>query len=129
MDAPTSASPESTATGVASPPNNDLPTVTRNGDSARLTLVGEIDLAWMTEHELFMADFYRSCPPSVILDVGDVTFVDSTGLSLVVGCIKATDAQGGSVVVVNPSPLFAQILGVSGLDKFVTTEVVANRVE
>jgi anti-sigma B factor antagonist len=47
----------------------------------------------------------------VVIDLADVTFVDSTGLGALIVARKAARERGGSVSLVSPPPVVRRLLG------------------
>jgi anti-sigma B factor antagonist len=50
---------------------------------------------------------------NVILDFGAVTFVDSSGLGLLISTAKAAEARGGSLVLRTPSETVRRLFGIA----------------
>lgn len=95
----------------------------RNGDSLlevsadgeRLVVVGEIDAS--TSRQL--ADHLDPLPGSsgeVVLDMSDVSFVDSSGLRVLIDAHQRADRAGRSLVIVEPSHVVRRLLDISGLE-------------
>lgn len=89
--------------------------------SLRVLVRGEIDAAsvdllrYPLEH-LMISD---SC---VEIDMNEVSFLDSSGIRVLVAALKNGDALGTTVRVVNPSPVVSRVLAVTGLlERFVET--------
>jgi len=61
----------------------------------------------------------ETLPECVIVDLRDVTFMDSSGLSVLAGIAKRQLSRGGHVAVCNASPQIAKIMMVSGVDRSV----------
>jgi anti-anti-sigma factor len=59
----------------------------------------------------------------VELETSDVTFIDSSGLHLLVAIRAACEAGGGSLVLVNPSRCVVRLLALTGLDAVLATRV------
>ena len=59
---------------------------------------------------------------NLILDFSRVTFMDSSGIGMVLGRYKKAAAKGGSVTIRNASRLVKQILDMSGVFSLVTYE-------
>ncbi len=82
--------------------------------------VGDVDLAVV---ERLRSDWYavidERLPDRVIVDLQDVTFMDSQGLSVLAGLAKRQQARGGSVAVCNASTQIAKLMTISGLSKAV----------
>ena len=53
---------------------------------------------------------------TVTLDLGEVAFIDASGLRALVVGHKALEERGGTLVVANPSTMAARLLEVTGLD-------------
>jgi anti-sigma B factor antagonist len=56
-------------------------------------------------------------PRRVIVDVAGSTFIDSTGLGVLVGSLKRLEQRGGHMVLRSPSPLTARLFEVTGVNK------------
>jgi anti-sigma B factor antagonist len=91
-------------------------TVEHLGDVAVLHASGEIDISTapvLREH----LDAVTSETPRVIVDLGGVTFLDSTGLGVLIATRKRREAElgdGGVDLVVN-APQILKVLEVTGL--------------
>jgi stage II sporulation protein AA (anti-sigma F factor antagonist) len=79
-----------------------------------------VDLAVV---ERLRGDWYavidRQLPDRVIVDLQDVTFMDSQGLSVLAGVAKRQQSRGGDVAVCNASTQIAKLLTLTGLNKAV----------
>lgn len=53
---------------------------------------------------------------SVIVDLGDVGFVDSSGLNAFVWGHQQAQKSGGSLRLRHPSPMLCRLLGITALD-------------
>ncbi|EEG29209.1 putative anti-sigma F factor antagonist [[Clostridium] methylpentosum DSM 5476] len=56
-------------------------------------------------------------PTLLILDFTDVTFMDSSGIGLVMGRYKLMKEIGGETRVTNPSPHINKVMRLAGLDR------------
>jgi anti-sigma B factor antagonist len=54
--------------------------------------------------------------------MSEVTFVDSSGLRVVIDALRRVEPANGRVVVVDPSPVFQRLLALTGVDHHVTIE-------
>ena len=86
----------------------------------RIELAGDIDLAWYEGHRVDIEMALEPCPALVIVDVEQVSFMDSTGLSLLVEAYRRCRLEDGEVCVLHPSPFVVNTLGIAGLDQIVT---------
>lgn len=73
---------------------------------------GQLRAAWL-------AVIDERLPARVVVDLQDVTFMDSSGLSLLAGLAKRQQAHGGTVAVCNPSEQAAKIMMMTRLDRSV----------
>lgn len=52
----------------------------------------------------------------IVLDLGEVRFLDSTGLGVMVGRLKAVRDLGGDMHLVCSSPRIVRVMSITGLD-------------
>jgi anti-anti-sigma factor len=80
--------------------------------------VGEIDLATadaVVTEWLELVD--RERPATVVVDLGEVTFVDSGGLSALIRLHKRVIAHGGRVLLRSASWQLRRVLSITALDR------------
>ncbi|MBR4201898.1 MAG: STAS domain-containing protein [Oscillospiraceae bacterium] len=56
-------------------------------------------------------------PPTVILDFRGVTFMDSSGIGLIMGRSRLMEEYGGTLEIHNPSQQIRKVLRISGADR------------
>ena len=59
----------------------------------------------------------RHRPEKLVLDFSGVTFMDSSGIGLVMGRYKAMKTVGGRVVIENTSIQIKKVMRLAGLDR------------
>ena len=59
----------------------------------------------------------RSRPAKLILDFDGVTFMDSSGIGLVMGRYKAVKSCGGCVIIENTGAQIKKVMRLAGLDR------------
>ncbi len=59
----------------------------------------------------------QSLAPSVSLDFGEVTFMDSSGIGFVLGRYRIVESYGGSIEVINLSQRLYSMMKLAGLEK------------
>lgn len=64
----------------------------------------------------------RLRPQMIILDFSDVTFMDSSGIGLVMGRYKAAKAYGGKITVSGASSQIKKVMKLAGLERLATIE-------
>ena len=77
------------------------------------TLRGEID-----------EEILRNTPEKIVFDFSRTTFMDSSGLGLVLGRYRKAKEAGVEVEIVNPGNKIYKILKMAGIDKFITVKGV-----
>jgi len=53
----------------------------------------------------------------MLLNLADMTYVDSAGLGEIAGCFKAVSALGGRIMICEPRPAVIKLLKLTGLSK------------
>ncbi|WP_328464469.1 STAS domain-containing protein [Actinoplanes sp. NBC_00393] len=84
-----------------------------------VTVLGEIDFSNADE----VADGIRDAlvdwtPATVLVDLRDASFIDSTGLGALIEGYRAATERDIEFAVVNPSDTFRRVLNVTGLSDF-----------
>lgn len=64
----------------------------------------------------------RSQPKEMYLDFKDVTFMDSSGIGLVMGRYSMMQELGGRLYVVNTSSHLSRVMKLAGLDRLAVIE-------
>lgn len=86
-----------------------------DGSGLVLTLVGEIDLSNARGFEKDVQRLISSRRPAMLtLDLADLTFMDSTAVSVVVRLWRMARRQGCTLRVVNPAGAVLHVLDVTG---------------
>ena len=83
---------------------------------AIVTPAGEIDISTVTLLRERLFELVASRRP-LVADLDQVSFIDSAGLSALVGAAKRAAACGGSLQVVCAQPRIRQLLRLTGLDR------------
>ena len=87
------------------------------GDLAVVTVGGEVDLDTASQLGDHALDAVRDVSPHVVLDLTGVTFMDSTGLKVLLSVQRRAELAGGSFGVAGPSRSVRKILALTGLDQ------------
>ncbi len=81
-----------------------------------LAVTGEIDLATAPQFEREVSEYIREgC--RLCLDLSGVSFMDSTGLRVLIGALKGVEENDGSLRVVAGDGPVAKLLTITGLDE------------
>ena len=88
-----------------------------NNDILYIRLVGEMDehsAGYARREADALANRFTGCK-SVVFDLRDVSFMDSTGIGFLIGRYKTFQKRGVPVYVANPTPSTDKILSMSGV--------------
>jgi anti-sigma B factor antagonist len=88
-----------------------------------VALTGELDLATAPELRERLGLLSEEGENEVTLDLTDLDFVDSTGLSVFVMAFNRAQAGGGSLIIRNPSSPVMRIFEITGLTSVFTIAV------
>lgn len=88
--------------------------------SAIARLSGEIDHHNAKELRTQLDKFIISVqPPELVMDFKNITFMDSSGIGLIMGRSKLMKECGGRLEVRNSQPYIKRVLKLSGIERIV----------
>jgi anti-sigma B factor antagonist len=93
-----------------------------DGGSVSIALRGELDIGAAPELRELLIELVRREGVAITLDLNGLTFIDSTGIGVIVGAWRRAEAQGGSLSVVNPIPRVGEAIRLVGLDRLMKDE-------
>ena len=85
-----------------------------------LHVVGEVDVASVDRVREQVAALLGDGRTDLVVDLTDVTFLDSTGLGLLVGTLKRVRLAGGRMVLVVDAEPLLKVFRVTGLAQVFT---------
>jgi anti-sigma B factor antagonist len=77
----------------------------------------DIDTATAWELKPQLLAQLREYGPPLVLDLGAVQFIDSTGLGMLVSLLKETRQAGGSIRLINLNREVLRLLQITGLER------------
>jgi len=63
--------------------------------------------------------FERSTCKHILLDMASISFMDSSGIGMIIGRYKAAEKRGGQLALANMSEAVTRIFDISGLAKII----------
>ena len=102
---------------VASVPSPLAIEVTADGDRATLVLTGEIDLATQANLRAVLTDLVVAGQIHLVIDLGGVSFIDSTGLGVLIGARRRVHVLHGSVQLVRANDQVMRVFEITGLNR------------
>src|SRR5262245_51012544 len=82
-----------------------------------ISLTGEVDLYTAPEFKEQLVDVIGKGASTVVVDLTETTFIDSTTLGVLVGGVKRLRPEGGQLVLVCSDRNITKIFEITGLDK------------
>jgi anti-sigma B factor antagonist len=90
--------------------------VQEQGDWTVLAVSGEIDIATAPSLREKLHSLLADGHASLIIDLDDVTFLDSTALGVLVGVLKRARTEGGELRIVCNQPRVRKVFEITRLD-------------
>lgn len=84
-----------------------------------LTVVGQVDVRSAASMRRHLLELVQAGHSHLVVDMSAVDFMDSSGLNVLVGAVRAVRPVGGSIRVVATSRHLRQLLDVTGVHKIV----------
>ena len=88
-----------------------------HGDRTVVHLGGEIDVYTAPLVREKLDEQIQAGRTDLVVDLTDVTFLDSTGLGVLVGRLKLARTRGGSMRLVGTDDRVLKVFAITGLDK------------
>lgn len=103
---------------------NQLSVTTTTVDGTPTIVVsGEVDAATSDTLRAAIFDVIEGGQATVAVDMSEVSFIDSSGLRVLIGGYKAADTAGGSLRVTSPSDAVVRLLEITGqFERFVNAK-------
>lgn len=82
-----------------------------------LGLTGRLDLAEAPELRAAVVQLLADGPHRVVLDLGGVPFMDSSGLGALIGCLKIARQAGGDLRIARVGPRVRMVLELTSMHR------------
>jgi anti-sigma B factor antagonist len=86
-----------------------------DGDHVRVAVRGELDLLAAPRLRAALLDATQDGAATIRLDLSAATFIDSTGISVILQAWQRANAAGGRLVLDAASPVVTRVFEVAGL--------------
>jgi len=83
-------------------------------------LTGRLTASKAKQFRSNLKDASRGTCPKLVLDMADLTFVDSTGLGILAGWLQKVKSEEGEMVLLNPTKEIRILLELTRLDQIFT---------
>ena len=92
-------------------------TTETDGTAVRLALTGELDIAGAARVEQELERIEREPPATIVLDLRELAFMDSTGLRVIVAADSRAREQARRLVIVRGTDTVQRIIEMTRLDE------------
>lgn len=96
-------------------------------DTHLIAVAGEIHVSTAPRFSEELAETIEAGSPTIVLDLSDVDFIDSTGLSVLLNGLRRVTRQRGRMVLVATNPTVLRLFEITRLDT--TFDIKATRAE
>ena len=93
---------------------------TRTGADAVVRVIGELDVASAPRLRDELVDLVQHGVRAVTVDLAQLDFIDSTGLTVLAGGLKRLREQGGDLILRSLNPNAMKVFEITGLTKVFT---------
>lgn len=90
---------------------------TSHGQVDVIEIIGRLDMAHTVEARTALVDIVDKGAGLLVVDCGDLDFVDSSGLSVLVTVLKRLDSKGGKMVISNLTSHLQSLLALTRLNE------------
>ncbi len=102
----------------------ELSNESNEGQSVRIAIKGEIDIYSAPDFKDSLYQSINDVQQDIILDCGDLSYIDSMGLGILVGALKRVREKDRNIIIRNPRSTVRKLFRITGLDKvFIIEEV------
>jgi anti-anti-sigma factor len=91
--------------------------VTSTDDEVIVMLAGEVDLSTGATLGELLRGALEAKPARVVVDLAQVSFLDSTGIHTLLTAAQAADDVGCTLTVRNPTDIVMRVLTICGVDE------------
>jgi anti-sigma B factor antagonist len=89
--------------------------VSRGVHTVTVALHGEVDVLTVDQVRMALAEATTAHPPLIVVDLADLSFIDSTGLGAIISGFQRARDEGVAFRLANPTRGVRQVLVLSGL--------------
>jgi anti-sigma B factor antagonist len=87
---------------------------------AVIALSGEVDIYTAPQFKERMLELLDGGVTNLVVDLSQVTFIDSTALGVLIGGVRRVNSAGGAMALVVVSRPVQRVLSITGLDRVFT---------
>ncbi len=88
-----------------------------------ITPIGDVDISSASVLRTALDDAYREAKADIILHFDQLTYVDSTGLGVIIGAYGRMNENGNGITLKNPRENVRKLLRITNLDRLLCPEI------
>lgn len=92
--------------------------VTQHDGFTVVTLSGEVDMSHSPGVHQSLVEVLEKRPGRLVIDLTDVSYIDSSGVGILVDALRRMRATGGELALVAAAPRVLSVLQITKLDQF-----------
>ena len=92
------------------------------GDDTKMVLSGEIDIYTSQSLKNELNEVIKFCKGDLFIDCKELTYIDSTGLGILVGALKEIRKDNKDIYICNLKDNIKKLFLITGLDKLFKIE-------
>lgn len=92
------------------------------GNDIKIVLSGEIDIYTSQSFKNELNEVIKICKGDLFIDCKDLTYIDSTGLGILVGALKEIRKDNNEIYICNLKDNIKKLFLITGLDKLFKIE-------
>ncbi len=93
-----------------------------NGQDALIAIEGELDSHTAPQLRDAVSEALQGRPQRVYVDLTDVAFLDSSGLSALAGSHRRANRQGSELILCSPQPPVLRALELTGFSDYISIQ-------
>lgn len=92
------------------------------GENTQIVLSGEIDIYTSQSFKNELNEVVKSCKGDILIDCRELSYIDSTGLGILVGALKEIRKDNNDIYICNLKDNIKKLFIITGLDKLFKIE-------
>jgi len=88
---------------------------------AEITATGRLNMVSAPKLREMVAEVVAGGSNRIVVNLQETSFMDSSGLGALIGCLKAARQAGGDLRIAQVQPQVQMVLGLTSMDKVLTS--------
>lgn len=88
-----------------------------------LTAKGEVDISTAPKLREYLDGAYQEIKADILLNLDELTYIDSTGLGVIIGAFGRMQETDNRILLINPRENIKKLLSITSLDRIFCSEI------